>query len=132
MYKCADNGASEAPGNFGGSGHAYLRYRDDTAPARRPTELLEGLNAYERRALMPMRARRGQVKLWHPFPHEVLDASDLAPSQCPAFPLFPRRSMVRSATWSKGLRWPAPAGRVTIVPCPSPHAPRPRRRRVSR
>ena len=89
LHERAENGASEAPENFGGSGHAYLRYWDNTAPARRSTELLDGLNAYERRALMPMRPCRGQMKLWHPFTPEVLDAPDPALSQWPAFPFSP-------------------------------------------
>ena len=93
-----------------------------------------GLNAYNERELVPMRPFTGQAKLRRPTTAVALDALD--PDPAAGWPPVPRtesrRTRVRHATLRVLLRWPLPAAQATIVSCPSPHDPRPRRRRASR
>ena len=92
------------------------------------------LNAYDRRALMPMRPTTGRAKLRRPMTAVAPDVfdPDSAPGRLPAPPALPMRPKARPAARSPRLRSLLSTSHATIVRHPSPHDPHPRRRRACR
>ena len=96
-------------------------------------------DGHRRDKLMPMRPCSRLALLRCPATEATLDVADVADfavatvPELPSAPhIHPELPRARLAARGVLLRWPLPAAQATIVPCPSPHDPRPRRRRASR
>ena len=124
--------------NRGASGHVahFRRGRRVNGSARRNMASPDGLDAYDRRELMPMRPCLRLAKLRCPATEAMLDVFDVTIVPVPEWPSAPRihLELPRACPAARSAHllflWPLSSGRATIVPWPSAHDPHPPYRRA--